>query len=100
MPGRYDDLWNLHIGEARTDELHDNTGYSERELIQHHLSVFMDLPGMEEEPRHIKYDLWGDYLDAMVSGHATRDERESFFADVGIYAADFDWAAWREAMGY
>jgi hypothetical protein len=93
---RYDDIWHEHISQADTDAIHDRTGYSEREIIQGHLETFMSLPGMEEEPRYVKYDLWEQYTEAMINGN----NRDEFFANVGIDPRDFDWEGWREMMGY
>lgn len=99
MPSRYEDIWHDHISEDRWDEIHDRTGYSEREEIQAHLAIFMEY--MEGEPRYVKYEAWDQYVEFMVESGHTREEREEFLEDVfGIEYEDFDWEAWREAMGY
>jgi hypothetical protein len=96
LPSRYEDIWHEHVSEARFDEIHSRSGYSERETIQAHLSIFNDYMD-EEASRREKYDLWDSYVENMVAGGGSF---ENWFNEVGIFAADFDWEAWRGAMGY
>jgi hypothetical protein len=99
MATRFESIWNDNVAPIVEQDIHDRTGYSHREIIQGHLEMFMSLPGMADEPRQEQYYFWERYLDAMV-GYSTLEKRERFFQDVGIYSSDFDWEAWRSAMGY
>lgn len=94
---RYSDIWHESVEDSLVDRIHDRTGYSEREIIQAHLEVFLEIPGLTETPRGERYELWEDYIDAMVNGGLSRAD---FFAELGIDEGDFNWTAWREAMGY
>jgi hypothetical protein len=94
---RYDDIWEESVSEYIIDDIRQKTGFSERELVQEHLSIFLAIPGITETPRGERYELWQDYLDSMVEGAFNQDR---FFNLVGIDRGDFDWHAWREAMGY
>jgi hypothetical protein len=76
------------------------TGYSQAELRQAHLELFLSLPGMTEEDRDTRYNLFGEYVNIMVAGGHTVDERRAWFSEQGISARDFDWERWREVMGY
>lgn len=99
MPGFYDNSWDQVVSHETTESIQDRTGYSEHEIIQEHLSIFMEY--MEGEDRGTQHQAWVDYLEFMVEPGHTREEREEFLEDVfGIEYEDFDWAAWREAMGY
>lgn len=99
MATRYEDIWHEQVSDSRTDDIQGRTGYSEREIVQGHLEHFLALPGMVEEPRHVKYDLWEGYCHNMVAG-STQSERLDWFREVGIDPRDFDWEGWREEMGY
>jgi hypothetical protein len=97
MASRYEDIWHENVSEARFDEIQSRTGHSERETIQAAMSQFLDLPGMDEEPRHVKYEMWDLFTETLVANHG---DREAAFAELGIHPNDFDWEAWREYMGY
>jgi hypothetical protein len=94
---RYEDIWEESVSQYIIDHITHDTGYSEREIIQAHLEIYLAIPGIADTPRGEKYELWQDYLDSMVEGAYKQDR---FFDLVGISKGDFDWHAWREAMGY
>jgi hypothetical protein len=53
-----------------------------------------------DEDRPERYRLWGEYLEYMVAGGHSAEERRAFFADYGIDPSEFGWAEWRAAIGY
>jgi hypothetical protein len=99
MPNNFENIWNEHTSTHHyiISEIQDRSGYSEHEIFQSHLELFMSSPGITEESRVVQHELWEDYIDAMVTGTLDRDQ---FFEEMGINPRDFDWESWREAMGY
>jgi hypothetical protein len=97
VPNNFENLWNEHIQDSTINEIHDRTGYSEHEIFQTHLELFLSSPGITEENRVVQHELWEDYLDSMVEQRLDRDQ---WFEEMGIDPRDFDWESWREAMGY
>lgn len=99
MPNFYERSWDRIVSQSTINEIHDRTGYSEREILQGAIE-FMDqyTEGMDGGERN---QAWVDFLDLMVEGGHTKEEREEFMRDeLGIDPADFDWEGWRELMGY
>lgn len=75
--------------------MRERTGYSERELFQFHFEALYSLD--PEADRETLGNMWQSYLDAFVTNNRTHD---SFFEEYYIDPRDFDWAMWRDAMGY
>lgn len=100
MAGPYDEAWHRIVGEEFTDDIHDRTGYSEREIIQEHLEFVSGFPDWDNMPRYERMEVWRDYLDVMVMGNTDHMTRNEFFESIGLDPRDFDWEGWREAMGY
>ena len=100
---RYDDIWHDHVSGADLVDVYDRTGYTQPEQEQAHLELYMGVVndlGRENFSQGEIYSLWGDYLDAFGPGGAGEMSRADWFENMGIDPADFDWDAWREAMGY
>lgn len=95
----YGDIWRDVVPSEERRAISHNTGYSPSEVLQAHIEVFLSLP-VEHDTREERLQAWADYLDVMVVGGYTREARENFFMDLGIDPRDFDWEAWRAAMGY
>lgn len=91
----FHDIWQDTASESVLDQIGDRTYYSAAELEQAHAEVFF--PYIEGEEHATQEELWKDYIEVMVNGEGDRD---AFFHELGIYESDFDWEAWREAMGY
>lgn len=96
----YDQIWRGIVPQSDRRAISRSTGYSQQELVQGHLEVFYSIPGITEEDRDTRYQLFGDYLRVMVRGGYSKDERDRFWSDIGIDPRDFDWDGWREVMGY
>lgn len=96
MPDYYDNIWDAVVSDNTWDDISERTGYSEREEIQAQLDIFLDMVPDDFSQQETQ-QMWGDYLMAMVEGGMSREE---FFEEYDIDPADFDWDAWREAMGY
>ena len=94
----YDPVWDAIVSESTIDQIRDATGYSEREIEQGHIELFQDyVPDDYTDAQELQ--MWGDYLLAMVESSRSYSHNE-FFSEYNINPADFDWEAWREAMGY
>lgn len=92
----YDPVWDAIVSESTISKIRDATGYSEREIEQAHIELFQDyVPDDYTDAQELQ--MWGDYLAGMVEGLTTHNE---FFDLYDIDPGDFDWEAWREAMGY
>ena len=100
MATRYEQIWERRVPDSVLSDIHDRTGYSAREIRQAHLEIFLNMPGIEDEAPRIRYALWTHYVDVMVKGNVSTEDRRDFFADVGTHYENFEWSDWREAMGY
>lgn len=98
MATRYEDIWHEHVSESRVREIQGNTGYSEREILQAHLAIVEEY--MEGESRMQKYIVWEDYVKVMVANDHSMSHENFLRYVLGVEVSDFDWEAWREAMGY
>lgn len=96
----YAEIWRAVLDPSDRRAMSRETGYSQAELRQAHLELFLSLPGMVEEDRDTRYNLFGEYVAVMVAGGKTVDERNAWFAKQGLSPRDFDWQQWREVMGY
>ena len=76
------------------------TGYSQRELVQEHVIVFLAIPGAMDAHGEERYQMFNDYLRVMVRGGYSCEERDAFFNRMGIHPGNFDWDNWRAIMGY
>jgi hypothetical protein len=96
----YDEIWRAVLSPGERRAMSRDTGYSQAELRQAHLELFLSLPGMIEEDRDIRYNLFGEYVNVMIAGGHTKEQRNRWFATQGLSPRDFDWQHWREVMGY
>lgn len=92
----YNGVWNESVDQARIDQIAGRTGYSEQEIFQAHLEIFLQIPGVMDTDRAERAELWEDYLDSMVNNDL---DRADFFSEIGIDRGDFNWRAWRDAIG-
>jgi hypothetical protein len=100
-PGRgpdsfYRDLWDADVPRRKTRAIQRETGYSRREQLQLHVELFLST-NMTELERDEQEEAWSDYLASFVTNR--RPHRE-WFETWGLDPRDFDWSAWRHAMGY
>lgn len=100
MATRYEQIFTRRVSDNVIENVHDRTGYSRNEIIQAHLEIFLAMPGMDEENPRIRYGLWANYIDVMVKGGISREDRLDFFSRAGTHILDFEWDEWRAAMGY
>lgn len=91
--------WRSVVPDAESRGFQRETGYSRAELIQGHLELFISMGGDSYEGQE-QHEMFREYLDVMVVGHHTREEREAFYYEIGIDPRDIDWEEWRELMGY
>lgn len=91
--------WRATVPNAETRVFQRETGYSRTELIQGHLELFISMGGDAYQGQE-QHDMFRQYLDIMVTGHHSREEREAFYYEIGIDPRDIDWEDWRELMGY
>jgi len=91
--------WRSVVPDAESRAFQRETGYSRAELIQGHLELFISMGGDSYEGQE-QHEMFREYLDYMVTGHHTREEREAFYYEIGIDPRDIDWEVWRELMGY
>lgn len=96
----YDAIWRAVVDPYDRRVMSRETGYSQAELRQAHLELFLSLPGMLEEDRTTRYNLYGEYLNVMVNPGHIKEDRDRWFANQGISPRDFDWQTWRDIMGY
>ena len=86
--GAYRDIWREQGGGRK---------------YQQHLNLFHNaIDPIESDPQE-RLELWESYAKYMVHGEG-RFRRNSaqnmFWRDSGIDPIDFNWASWREAMGF
>jgi hypothetical protein len=97
----YDEIWRSVVPSGERRALSRETGYSQRGLVQQHVEVFLAIPGaLDAETSQERYQMWTEYLTVMIKGGYSHEERDAFFNSMGIDPRDFDWDAWRAAMGY
>jgi len=89
--------WRATVPESDSRALSRETGYSQAELIQGHLEMFISMGGDEFPNQH---EMFREYLDFMVVGGHSAAERDAFWDEMGIDPRDIDWEEWRELMGY
>ena len=89
--------WRATVSESDSRALVRETGYSQNELLQGHLELFMTMGGDEMPNQH---EMFREYLDFMVVGGHSAAEREAFWDEMGIDPRDIDWEEWRDLMGY
>jgi hypothetical protein len=89
--------WRATVSESDSSALSRETGYSQNELVQGHLEMFMNMGGDEIPNQH---EMFREYLDFMVVGGHSAAEREAFWDEMGIDPRDIDWEEWRDLMGY
>lgn len=92
----YENYWDNYVNESVRDDISERTGMSDDDIFQAHFDIAQDYMDDEWDAGQ-EHQFWVDYLDAMVDGTMSREE---FFDTYDIDPADFDWDAWREAMGY
>jgi hypothetical protein len=93
--GPFRDTWDDTITQSDILDSQERTGYSENELFQLHFEILYALdPEADPDDRE---SMWQDYLEAFVTGDMRHD---TFFEIWNIDPVDFEWAMWREAMGY
>jgi hypothetical protein len=93
------DTWDELVPDSLKDSILDRSDslgnyedvYQQNELVFYETALFNDIPD-DRMP-----EFWNDYIDAMVLGDMSHAE---FFEYWDIDPAEFDWAEWREAMGY
>jgi hypothetical protein len=89
--------WRATVNEFDSRSLSRETGYSRDELVQGHVELFMNMGGDETSDPH---EMFREYLEFMVVGGHSKEEREDFFYEMGIDPRDIDWDDWRDLMGY
>jgi hypothetical protein len=68
---------------------------------QKNIDMFRQIPGVAGEPHDEQVELWRSYINNMVRGaHRRNDPANPFWSDIGLHPSDFDWDAFRTAMGY
>jgi hypothetical protein len=94
--GEYWEIWRETAGND-WQSVSARTGETDQEIFLNHLELATETEFYNSIHPDDFIAFWTDYIDAMVSGVMDRDQ---FFEEWDIDPADFDWAAWREAMGY
>ena len=81
------------------DAIYERTGYSRQEIFQNHYNdVFYPLTiDAPELTRDEQLEMWQDYIETFMMNEHRHDW---FFETWNVHPSDFDWQAWREAMGY
>jgi len=92
----YRRIWDTEVSRSETREVRHRTGYSRNEQLQLHTELFLST-GMTELDRDEQEQAWQDYLDSFVTGRSTHAD---WFNEWGLDPRDFDWQAWRHALGY
>jgi len=92
----YENIWDAVVSDNTLDDIQERTGYSEQEALDKQYDIFADMVPDDFNERQAE-QMWGDYLEAFVQGGGSMDD---FFEEYDIDPEDFDWEAWREAMGY
>ena len=89
-------IWDHDVSRSVTRQVSRETGYSRNEQFQLHQELFASMYLMELDPAE-RNQAWHDYLRAFVTNEQRHDW---FFREWGMDPRDFDWQAWRAAMGY
>jgi hypothetical protein len=93
--------WTGHHGASEGASENRIGGWNEWRDVFHSIDGidFSDMSA-EEETQMFSDFLVAFYPDEGLSGSDWDDLRVDFFADYDIDPDDFDWDAWRHAMGY
>jgi hypothetical protein len=87
----YKDIWREHGAKGR----HRN--------YQKNLKVFHNMVDPIEDDSDERLILWDSYVRNMVKGEGRfrrQDTANMWWRDSGLDPRDFNWQAWREAMGF
>jgi hypothetical protein len=92
----YRRIWDQEVSRRITNEIANRSGYSRAEQLQLHIEILLsthivDLSGSDQR------DAWRDYIASFVTNRRTHAD---WFDQWGLSPRDFDWPAWRHAMGY
>lgn len=88
--------FDSEVSRQTTRDVTRRTGYSRNEQYQLHYELFLSTY-LTELPEDEQLEAWDGYLDSFVKN--TRPHGE-WFREWGMDPRDFDWQAWRAAMGY
>lgn len=89
--------WNSEVSRYRTRQLGAESGYSRNEQFELHQRAFYGVAEIwiDEDDQQ---EAWQDYLDTFVNRRGPR--HDTFFEKWNFEKGNFDWQAWRHAMGY
>lgn len=90
------EIFDDDVSRRITREVSGKTGYSRNEQYQLHIELFFSTY-MTELPQDEQLEAWEGYLKSFVTN--TRPHSD-WFGEWGMDPRDFDWEAWRHAMGY